>query len=262
MIAVNCAALPETLLESELFGHEKGAFTGAHAQKRGRFELADEGTLFLDEVGDMSLALQVKLLRVLQEQEFTRVGGTETIHVDVRTIAATNQDLHRLVEEGRFREDLFYRLNVLPIAVPPLRERREDIALMAEHFLRRYGGSGRGEPRALSSEEMEILMDYAWPGNVRELENFIERACVMGHSDQQLIEEIHRLRHREPTAHVDKSSGQFEVRRDQSLAEVERAYILHVLERTEGSQRRASEILEINPSTLWRKLKRYQGKRG
>jgi transcriptional regulator with GAF, ATPase, and Fis domain len=258
MIAVNCAALPETLLESELFGHEKGSFTGAHAQKKGRFELADGGTLFLDEVGEMSLALQVKLLRVLQEREFTRVGGTETIRVDVRIIAATNQDLQRLVGEGRFREDLFYRLNVLPIAVPPLRERREDIPLLVEHVLRRCGGGARQVPRTLTPEEMQILMDYSWPGNVRELENFIERAVVMGHSGQQLVEEIHRLHRRETASRAEDTDQSFKVSTDLSLAELERAYILHVLEETHGNQRRAAEVLGIDPSTLWRKMKRYQ----
>jgi transcriptional regulator with PAS, ATPase and Fis domain len=256
LIAVNCAALPETLLESELFGHEKGAFTGADAQKKGRFELADGGTLFLDEVGEMSLATQVKLLRVLQEREFTRVGGTETIIVDVRIIAATNQDLQEGIREGRFREDLYFRLNVLPIVIPPLRERREDIPLLVEHILRRHRGAGRATAPRLSQEEMEILMDHFWPGNVRELENFLERAVVMGHSGQQLIDEIRKLRRREPARHDDDTA--FAVLGDMSLAEVERAYILHVLDQAGGSQRLAAEILGINPSTLWRRMKRYE----
>ncbi|MBN1477664.1 sigma 54-interacting transcriptional regulator [Candidatus Sumerlaeota bacterium] len=256
LIAVNCAALPETLLESELFGHEKGAFTGAEAQKKGRFELADGGTLFLDEVGEMSLATQVKLLRVLQEREFTRVGGTETIVVDVRIIAATNQDLQEAIRVGRFREDLYFRLNVLPIVIPPLRERREDIPLLVEHIMRRHRGAGRAIAPRLSREEMEILMDHSWPGNIRELENFLERAIVMGHSGQQLIEEIRKLRRRETTRHEEDTA--FAVLGDLSLAEVERAYILHVLDQTGGSQRQAAEILGINPSTLWRRMKRYE----
>lgn len=259
MVTVNCAALPETLLESELFGHERGSFTGAHEQKKGRFEIADNGTIFLDEVGEMSLALQVKLLRVLQEKEFTRVGGTETLKVDVRIIAATNLDLQREVATGRFRQDLFYRLNVLPINLPPLRERREDIPLVVEHFLRRFSGPGRAGSRQFTEEEMEIIMDHPWPGNVRELENFIERAVVMGQSGQQLVEEIHHLHRRdqldrslpeerEPPCH----SGNI------SLEEVERNHILRVLDECNGNQKRASEILGINPSTLWRKMKKYQ----
>jgi DNA-binding NtrC family response regulator/Flp pilus assembly protein TadD len=261
-IPVNCAALPETLLESELFGHERGSFTGAHAQKKGRFELADGGTLFLDEVGEMSLALQVKLLRVLQEKEFVRVGGTETLHVDVRIIAATNQNVERRVREKSFREDLYYRLNVLPINVPPLQERREDIPLLVDHFLRQHSGAGRGPPRTLTPEEMEILMDHSWPGNVRELENFIERACVMGHSGPQLIEEIHRLHRREIADHSHEIAGRFAVDGDMTLDELERAFIDHVLQSVDGNQKRAAEMLGINPSTLWRRLKRYHREGG
>jgi DNA-binding NtrC family response regulator len=177
LVAVNCAALPETLLESELFGHEKGAFTGAVGQRRGRFELADKGTIFLDEVGDIPPAMQAKLLRVLQERRFERVGGTDSIEVDVRVLAATNRSLQKLVEQGQFREDLYYRLNVVKIAVPPLRERTEDIPLLAAHFCQKYVRPGEPIP-VLASEALERLLAHPWPGNVRELENAIERACV------------------------------------------------------------------------------------
>src|SRR5438874_2059076 len=177
MIAVNCAALPENLLESELFGHEKGAFTSAVGQRRGRFELADGGTIFLDEVGDVPAAMQAKLLRVLQERRFERVGGTESIEVDVRVIAATNRSLQRLVKQGTFREDLYYRLNVVKIDLPPLRERPEDIPLLATHFSERYCRQGQ-QPKHVAPQAMEMLLKYRWPGNIRELENAIERASV------------------------------------------------------------------------------------
>src|SRR5438876_765655 len=175
MVAVNCAALPENLLESELFGHEKGAFTSAIGQRRGRFELADGGTLFLDEVGDIPMSMQAKLLRVLQDRRFERVGGTESLEVDVRVIAATNRSLQRLVRQGRFREDLYYRLNVVKIDLPPLRERTEDIPLLATHFTQKYGRPG--EPnKQISPAAMQVLVNYRWPGTIRELENVIERA--------------------------------------------------------------------------------------
>lgn len=176
LVPVNCAALPETLLESELFGHEKGAFTSAVGQRKGRFELADGGTIFLDEVGDVPAAMQAKLLRVLQERKFERVGGTQTIEVDVRVIAATNRSLQQLVKEGKFREDLYYRLNVVKIDLPPLRERIEDIPLLATHFTQKYGRSG--SPMQIAPEAMEVLLHFRWPGNIRQLENAIERACV------------------------------------------------------------------------------------
>ena len=177
LVAVNCAALPENLLESELFGHEQGAFTSADARRKGRFELADKGTIFLDEIGDISQAMQAKLLRVLQEKRFERVGGHESIEVDVRVVAATNKNLEKEVKEGRFREDLFYRLNVIKIDVPPLRERPEDIPLLITHFLNKYARPNE-PPKKMSPEAMERLLAYRWPGNVRELENAIERAAV------------------------------------------------------------------------------------
>jgi transcriptional regulator with GAF, ATPase, and Fis domain len=181
-IKVNCAALPETLLESELFGYERGAFTGAVARKEGRFELADGGTLFLDEIGDLSPATQAKLLRVLQEGEFERLGGTRTLRVDVRLVAATHTDLAALVQDRRFREDLFYRLNVITIRIPPLRDRREDIPLLAQHFLRRFAAKNAKGIAGFTDEALDLLETYAWPGNVRELENVIERAVVLTRS--------------------------------------------------------------------------------
>ena len=174
--------MPETLLESELFGHEKGAFTSAVGQRKGRFELADGGTIFLDEIGEIPLAMQAKLLRVLQERRFERVGGTQTVEVDVRVIAATNRDLLRLVKEGKFREDLYYRLNVVKIDLPPLRERPEDIPLLAAHFAQKFSRPG-APPKAIAPEAMELLLQHRWPGNIRELENAIERACVTSRDD-------------------------------------------------------------------------------
>ncbi|HEU5091445.1 MAG TPA: sigma-54 dependent transcriptional regulator, partial [Nitrospira sp.] len=179
LVPVNCGAIPENLLESELFGHEKGAFTGATHARMGRFELANGGTIFLDEIGEMSLPLQVKLLRVLQEREFERVGGNRTIHVDVRIVAATNQDLETLVEEKRFRKDLFYRLNVIPIVIPPLRERRSDIPLLIDHFLTRFNQTKHTEISSLAPDALHLLTEYDWPGNIRELENMIERLVVL-----------------------------------------------------------------------------------
>lgn len=186
-VAVSCAALPETLLESELFGHEKNAFTGATTQKPGRFELAHKGTLFLDEVAEITPAIQVKLLRVLQEHEFERLGGTKTIKVDVRLVAATNKDLEKMVEEKTFRDDLYYRLHVIEIYLPPLRERREDIPLLVEHFLKQYNRENGKRLKSVAPEAMDILMKYRWPGNVRELENAIERAVVLADTDAEYL---------------------------------------------------------------------------
>ncbi len=276
-VVVNCAAIPETLLESDLFGHEKGAFTGATARKPGRFELAHGGTIFLDEIGDLSPTTQVKLLRALQERAFTRVGGTEEIHVDVRILAATNRNLQRLIEEGLFREDLYYRLNVIPIHVPPLRERKEDIPLLVEHFLRKFA---RRNPKArvrFSREDLEALQEYSWPGNVRELENMIERTLVMGAQPGVYLEELRRHKRppqtdkpaspppaeartpRETRALPGESAARFQDSNfPLTLAEVERRHILQVLQMTGGNQRKAAQILGINPSTLWRKLRAYQ----
>ena len=189
-IEVNCAAIPEELIESELFGHEKGAFTGAHQRKAGKFDMADKGTIFLDEIGDMSLKTQAKILRVLQEKSFERVGGNEIITVDARVIAATNKDLKEEVRKGAFREDLFYRLNVIPFHVPPLRERRDDIPLLLSHFLKEFAAESAREAPILSKEAIEVLCGYRWPGNVRELRNLVERLVIMARSNTITPEDI------------------------------------------------------------------------
>lgn len=220
-VSVNCGALPETLLESELFGHEKGAFTGAIQRRKGRFELAHEGTLFLDEISEMSPHLQVKLLRVLQEMEFERVGGMETIRVDVRIIAASNRDLKTEMEEGRFRQDLFYRLNVVHIQVPPLRERKEDIPLLVQHFLTRYAGElGKGVPVRVHPEAMRCLIEYHWPGNVRELENVIERALILATGDEITLRDLpEEIRNPEYTGIEEKKSSLHLTRRQERALE-------------------------------------------
>ncbi len=246
LVKVNCAALPHELIESELFGHEKGAFTGATQQRKGRFELADKGTLFLDEVSELSPTAQAKLLRVLQEKEFERVGGTESVRVDVRVIAATNRDLRGQVSVGRFREDLFYRLNVFPIRVPPLRERRSDIPLLARHFLDRFA-QALGKPfEGCAPRFLAELEGYAWPGNVRELENVIERAAIL--SPGPLLDSEEALRMQAPPA---LSGG--------TLEDVERAYIVRVLEEKhwiiEGDDG-AAAALGLNPSTLRGRLRK------
>lgn len=268
-VVVDCATIPENLLESELFGHERGAFTDAVSQKLGRFELANEGTIFLDEVAELPPYLQVKLLRVLQEKEFTRVGGNKTIRVDVRIIAATNRNLQELIKQGRFREDLYYRLNVLPIHIPPLRERKEDIPLLVDFFLRKFTKRDVSYKQFLSDDDMEILMNYHWPGNIRELENTIERAVVMGTQTSLYLEEISKLKRLRDNkqSKVEKSSdgesspSPYLLLRDANdkptLEELERRYIFHILRETGWNQRRAAEILGINTTTLWRKLKRY-----
>jgi len=190
-IKINCTAIPENLLESELFGYEKGAFTGAAAAKPGKFELADQGTIFLDEIGDMAGSLQAKLLRVLQEREFERLGGTKTIKVDVRVVAATNQDLRAALEQGTFREDLYYRLNVVPISIPPLREHKEDIPYLVDHFITRFAENSAKRMTGISPQAMKLLADFHWPGNVRELENILERAAVMASGEKIEVEDIH-----------------------------------------------------------------------
>ncbi len=243
--ALNCAALSENLIESELFGHEKGAFTSAFQTKYGIVEVADKGTLFLDEIAELPLSLQAKLLRFLDSGEFRRVGGNKPLTVDVRVIAATNKNLYDLVEKGQFREDLFYRLNVINITVPPLRERREDIPVLAENFIAKHSrGLGRGVKK-LSPPAMKRLQSYNWPGNVRELENELERAIILCDSDTLGADDLSI-----PAAPLPSESSDM-------LEEIEKEHILRVLNETGGNKSRASEILGINRKTLRLKLKKY-----
>jgi len=252
-VAVSCAALAETLLESELFGHEKGSFTGAVAQKKGKFELADGGTLFLDEIGDISPKLQVDLLRVLQERRFFRVGGTAEIAVDVRVIAATHHDLAADVREGRFRDDLYYRLNVINIRLPPLRERREDVPLLAQEFLDRLAHELGREVSGISEEALRVLMDHEWPGNVRELENAVERALVTCKAGVLGAEDFAFLSR--PAA---PATTGLSLPAGLTLQDLEREYIAATLRRTEGNVKAAAEALGIDRSTLYEKVKRYE----
>jgi DNA-binding NtrC family response regulator len=256
-VALNCSAIPETLLEAELFGHVRGAFTGAVGMRQGRFEQAHKGTLFLDEVGTMSTALQMKLLRALQEREFERVGDNQTVKVDVRVIGATNSDLAAMVRAGSFREDLYYRLNVIPIHLPPLRDRRDDIPLLAQHFLDKFGGEGT--TLHLSQVAMRRLMAYNWPGNVRQLENAIERAVALGAGRQQievtdLPPEIQALPEPMTSPIVDFPDDGIDL--PAYLSSIERDLIQRSLERTGGNRNRAAELLRIKRTTLVEKLKR------
>jgi two-component system response regulator HydG len=250
-IKMNCAAVSEGLLESELFGHEKGAFTGALRRREGSFRQADGGSLFLDEVSEMSLAMQVKLLRVLQEREITRVGGEEVIRVDVRIIAATNKDLPALVREGRFREDLYYRLNVINLFVPPLRERREDIPLLAGHFLNLFAEKNRKQLMGFTPQAMDRLIRHPWPGNVREMMNTIESAVVLSSQAYLREEDIPNFRDEPRVAALP------ETKVDASLDEVERLAILKTLESVRGNKSEAARKLGITRATLHKKLKRY-----
>ena len=250
LVKLNCAALTETLLESELFGHERGAFTGAIARKAGRFELADGGSLFLDEIVEMSSVTQAKLLRVLQEQEFERVGGIQTIHVDVRIISATNKNLTEEVREGRFREDLYYRLNVVPIQLPPLRERREDIPVLAEHFLKHYAAKNHRAVRQILPEALDLLMRYNWPGNIRELENAIERGVIIAQGELLTPDELPiALRQNTPSIHDTANTG--------SLKDMEREHISKTLAQVGGNRTQAAKILGITRKTLQNKIKEY-----
>jgi DNA-binding NtrC family response regulator len=260
LVAVNCASLPETLLESELFGHEKGAFTGAVGRRRGRFELADGGTTFLDDVGDIPPAMQAKLLRFLQERRFERVGGTETIAVDERVIAASNRPLAQLVREGRFRQDLFYRLSVVKIDLPPLRERREDIPLLATHFAARHSPPGEG-PKRLSPPAMELLLSYPWPGNVRELENAVERACVTSHGPvirpEALPSEVGLHAPLKLPVAIDLGRPLPELQR-QVTSDIERQYIRQALEKSRGNISRCAKICGLSRRTLFDKILTYK----
>ena len=249
-IKVNCAALPEQLLESELFGHERGAFTGAVARKEGRFELADGGTLFMDEIGDISSAMQAKLLRVLQSGEFERVGGTRTLKVDVRLVAATHADLAALVREKRFREDLYYRLNVITIKLSPLRERREDIPLLAHHFLQKYAAKNAKDIGGVTEEALDILQTYAWPGNVRELENVIERAVVLTQSSRLSPADLP-----ETLVRTDQAARHLVISIGTPLEEVEDRLIEETLRYTKGDKTLAAKLLGIATRTIYRRLK-------
>jgi DNA-binding NtrC family response regulator len=253
-LSINCGALPENLLESELFGHVKGSFTGAVRDKQGLFAAARGGSFFLDEVGEMPPSLQVKLLRVLQEREAIPVGATEAIPVDVRIIAATNRDLEEEIRRGNFRSDLFYRLNVIAINLPPLRERRDDLLLLIESFLQSLAQESGAEAKALSSEALDAVMVYEWPGNVRELENALEHAVVLSRGnviDAASLPERITKRRKEPLV-AERSY------RNPTLEVIERAYIMWVLQAEGGNKTRAAEVLGIDPSTLYRKLSRYE----
>jgi two-component system NtrC family response regulator len=251
---VNCSALPESLLESELFGHEKGAFTGATARRIGRFEEADGGTLFLDEIGDISASVQVKLLRFLQEREFQRVGGNQTIHSDVRIISATNSDLESKVKEGTFREDLFYRLNVVVMDIPPLRERKEDVPLLIDHFLKRFAAENGKNVTGITSEARDLLLKYDYPGNVRELENIIERAVVIS---RNAVISIDDLPFDEERIYPEYTGKKGEGLLRGSIEEMERRLILEAMEKSGHHQTKAAEILGISERMLRYKLKKF-----
>jgi two-component system, NtrC family, response regulator AtoC len=248
IIPVNCGALAETLLESELFGHEKGAFTGAQFKRKGKFEMADGGTLFLDEVATISAKMQVEILRAIESKQFSRVGGNQNIKSDFRLIAATNQSLENLVKEGEFREDLYYRLNVFTIHIPPLRERREDIPILAHFFLQKFSTSMNKPIKKIDCDAMDFLVKYDWPGNVRELENAIERAVVIGKTDTLKVE---NLPFNIASNHIDTDTG------DKSLAAVEKKYILQILNENNWNISRSATQLRIDRVTLYNKINRY-----
>jgi DNA-binding NtrC family response regulator len=259
LVAVNCAALPENLLESELFGHEKGAFTSAVGQRKGRFEIADGGTIFLDEVGDIPAAMQAKLLRVLQERRFERVGGTESIEVDVRVIAATNRSLQKLVKQGTFREDLFYRLNVVKIDLPALRDRAEDIPLLAAHFAEKYAPAGE-PPKQLAPQAMEALLNYRWPGNIRELENAIERACVTARDGiirpENLPSEVLTPSAPKMPFAIDLDRPLPDLLRDMT-ADIEQQYIRKALKKSHGNIGRCAQICGLSRRSISAKIAEY-----
>jgi two-component system response regulator HydG len=250
-VVINCSAYPSTLLESELFGHEKGAFTGATRQKAGRFEQANGGTVFLDEIGEIPPSAQIKLLRVLQTKKFERLGGEKTIHVDVRIIAATNKDLIEEVKQGRFREDLFYRLNVIPIHMPPLRERRNDIPILAKHFLHHFTGEQKKRVAEFSPDAMRSLLNHGWPGNVRELQNMIEHATVLAKS--ALIEAVDLPSTLYQSDLSSKTSGSLV-----TLVDSEKDLLLKTLEQCRWNKKEAAKRLGISRNTLYMKMKKHQ----
>jgi len=259
IVKVSCAALPETLLEAELFGHEKGSFTGAMTQRRGRFEMADKGTIFLDEIGEMSLPMQTKLLRVLQERKIERVGSSLPIKVDIRIICATNKDLQRQVEQQKFRDDLFYRLNVINIHMPPLRDRKEDIPALVEHFLAKHRYSATAQPAAISEEALKRLMEYDWPGNVRELENVVERAVVLSRGQIITSRELPFGDH-EAGEHEEEGGDEVSVEKSffkKSVAQFEKDLIMKALRDATGNRSKAAEMLGIYRRLLYAKIKEY-----
>ncbi|MFZ5448113.1 MAG: sigma-54 interaction domain-containing protein [Thermodesulfobacteriota bacterium] len=251
-VVVNCAALPETLLESELFGHERGAFTGANNRKDGRFVLAHHGTLFLDEVGELNLPIQAKILRVLQTREFEPLGSTRTVKVDVRIITATNRDLEKMVREGQFREDLYYRLNVFPVVLPPLRERQQDLPVLAEFFLKKFCEKNRREGISLTPEVLEAFQRYPWPGNIRELENVMERAVIICQGDTITLKNL---------PPVFQQQGEWSVtgeEQEPGLPELERQLITRTLEKVAGQRQQAADILGISLDELNLKIRSYR----
>jgi len=252
-IKVNCGALNDNLLESELFGHEKGAFTGAIKQKKGRFELADKGTLFLDEIGDVSPAMQVKLLRVLQEYEFERVGGEITLKSDVRIIAASNRDLQKLIAEGKFREDLFYRLSVIPVSLPSLRERKEDISLLVNYFLNIQAAKNHSDKKEISNEGMKLLIEYHWPGNIRELQNLVERLFVI--SPGKEIDPLLIAGHL--NGNVTVNNGYSNLPLEEAVYSFEKNLIVQAMRKSDGIKNRAAKLLGISTSVLYYKLEKY-----
>ncbi|RMF85458.1 MAG: sigma-54-dependent Fis family transcriptional regulator [Nitrospinota bacterium] len=254
LVTLDCTAIPEGLMESEMFGHVKGAFTSAATEREGVFQLADTGTLFLDEIGELSLPLQAKLLRVIQCREFRKVGGTKPIKVDVRIIAATNKDLYKAVQEGTFREDLFYRIEVIPITIPPLRERKEDIPLLVDFFIEKFNRQNKKAIKGVSSRTLTLLLRYDWPGNVRELENCIERAVVMADSDIIDVEDLSTLIKNAGAKCVTETNGSSHL----SLKQVEKEHILRVLNEVNGNKTQAAKLLGISLRGLQYKLKAFE----
>ena len=254
-IVLNAAAMPATLLEAELFGYERGAFTGALQRKPGHFELADRGTLFLDEIGDMPLEVQAKLLRVLQDGTFKRLGSTRILQVNVRVVAATNKNLTQEVAAERFRQDLYYRLNVITLQLPPLRERRSDIPLLAGHFVRKYAQENRKKVTAIQQEALQRLRNYSWPGNVRELENTLERAVVLAQGPAITVADLHLD---DPPERLPDTRDYFVLPADATLAQIEREAIVQALQRSKGNRQAVARQLAIGPATLYRKFKEYQ----
>jgi Nif-specific regulatory protein len=253
LLKLNCAALPDTLIESELFGHEKGAFTGATEQRMGRFERADGGTLFLDEIGTLNLTAQAKLLRILQEREFERIGGTRTLRVDVRIIAATSKDLEKSIEEGTFREDLYYRLNVFPIFIPPLRERKTDILLLADYFVEKFNRKHKKDVRRISTPAIDMLMQYHWPGNVRELENCMERAVLL------CIDRVIHSYHLPPTLQTGEQSGTVpSLSFEGAVQTYEKELIIDALKNSKGNMAKAARLLKTTERVISYNVKKLQ----